>query len=129
MEKKRKDQAKYGSIKRFFPSTPSTSTPSASTPSASTPEASTPAASTPAASTSEVKLITAERDALQLWQKRHASELKSERSRRVAALILLLNLDLYSTKNGLRHGWMVSNSIAAAASCGRSARWAESLHL
>ena len=72
-------------------------------------------------------MITAERDALQLWQKKHASELKSERSKRVSALIMLLNLDLHSTKNGSRYGWMVSNRIATAAGIGKSARWAESL--
>ena len=69
-----------------------------------------------------------ERNALQLWQKKHAKELKGERSKRVSALIMLLNLDLHSAKKtGSRYGCMVHNSICAAAAVDKSERWAESL--
>jgi len=121
---KAKDQAKYGSIKRFFQPSSTASTPAASTSAASTSAASTSAAS----SISEVELLTVERNAFQLWQKQHAKKLKGERSKRVSALLMLLNLDLDSAKQaGTRYRCMVDNSNCVAAALGRSKRWADSL--
>lgn len=45
----------------------------------------------------EFELVKADRDVLQLWQKKHANKLKGERSKRLEALISL-NLDLDSAK-------------------------------